>query len=168
MSIRMLKNSAVLAAGAWLAACQPAAPPAEAPEAPAPAVAPAPAAPEAVTITREGEVLTFSFDAGRTLTATLVGPLGGAAASPGPGPETQTLAAILEAPSDAAPIIGYAVTSENFPADPLCGAAPTAAVAVLYLDGAPDKLAAFSGAIPGDAGAKLCNIRSAEVTGPPA
>jgi hypothetical protein len=175
----MLRSLALLAL-LPLAACQPAPASTDVASTDAAAATPAPAtlspstsgpstygtgapADELMTIAMESGLATISFDAGRTLTARLAEPQG-RTVSAEPGGAVEDIG-VLMGDTDNTLLLTFAVSAESNAGEPLCGAKPTTALAVLMTEDAPQKLAAITGALPGEPGALLCNIRTVTVSG---
>ena len=111
----------------------------------------------------------LSLGAGRELQVTQIGPIGGAMVKRDAQSEPTGLAVVLGAPNDGAAIIGYTIDGEDgwTAPDKLCGAAPASSLAILYRDGAPDRLAAFKGDALGGAATLLCTETDVEAEEPP-
>jgi len=158
------------AAGAVLlsSACTPPAP-VEAPPVEAPAPVAAPTVPAArFTPGAAPRDFTLTLGDGQTLALVQVGPIGGAMARASADAAPEGLAAVLQAETDGAAIIGYDVASEAgwTAPDKLCGAKPATSIAILYRDGRPDALAAFTGDKLGGPAALLCTMRDVEADAP--
>jgi len=108
----------------------------------------------------------LSFGTGRTLETRFLGPVGQAEAAGPAGGGPQSLAAIMDRPDSGASILGYRVTREAFNTNPLCPDGPTAAVAIMQsVDGA-HRIAAITGGLPGEPGARVCTLGPAVVSQP--
>jgi hypothetical protein len=165
---RFLIASLAIGVGMALSACQPAA---ETPAAAAGETASGPSsastsadAGEMMTVDLANGVATLSFDAGRTLTATLGDMPINRGVAPQTGADPVDLRDLIGGEPGSALLI-FSVSAESNAAEPLCGARPTVALAVLMPQDAPQKVAAITGAAPGEPGSTLCNIRTVTVSG---
>jgi hypothetical protein len=157
--------ASVASALTLLTACQPAAPP---PAAPAPAAPPvhgeAPAAAlETLALSKDKGVVTLRFGGGAVVTAAEIGPVGPALVLKDHAEPGVAVRRLLQAPTEATPVTGYRVTAESG-AETLCGGKPTVAVAIAFAK--PVRVAAIGGALPGEAGAIVCNVRAVEIAPP--
>jgi len=114
----------------------------------------------------EGDAAVIVFGPGKTVPARLLGAIGSAEVTPLDGGEPISLGMAMGQPKDSTPIVGYALTGPAFEGAPLCPSGQARSIAVMYPDGAPEKLAVVSGAAPGAKGARLCALGDAKVVGP--
>jgi hypothetical protein len=152
---------AVLAAGLALAACQPAAKKEDS----APEAAPTTEAAGPPSVTLEpiegtsGSTLVFGPEQSVVVHALLMPDNAKVAAEK--GAEPKPIADILGGPQDT--LASFSVEEERWRGgEPLCGLRPATAVVLKVDVNGPDKLAAITGALPGEKGAELCNVREVE------
>ena len=153
---------AILAAGLALAACQPAAKK-DAPAAPEAAPKAETAGPPTVTLEpiegTSGATLVFGPEQSVVVHALLMPENAKVAEAKGAAPKP--IAEILGGPQDT--LASFTVEEERWRGgDPLCGLRPATAVVLKVDVNGPDRLAAITGALPGEPGAELCNVRDVE------
>lgn len=112
----------------------------------------------------DGATLEFAPDRKVVVHALLMTGKGEVAQSMGEDPKP--VAEIMDAKND--PDLGaFSVVEEQWKSgEPLCGIKPTVALVLSRVNGQPDKLAAITGAAPGEPGAMLCAIHHVKVVYP--